>query len=70
MRLRSWYSAYSVCSASRAALLTGRQPPRIGTPGVLNSLSAAGLPLNETTVADYLRAGGYQTLAVGKARAQ
>ena len=65
-RLTSWYSAYPVCSASRAALLTGRQPPRVGMPGVINSLSAAGLPLNETTVADYLRSGGYQTLAIGK----
>ena len=25
--------------------MTGRQPPRLGMPGVLNSLSAAGLPL-------------------------
>jgi len=66
MRLTSWYSGYSVCSASRAALLTGRQPPRIGMPGVINSLSAAGLPLNETTIADHLRAGGYKTLAIGK----
>ena len=35
-------------------------------PGVINSLSAAGLPLNETTIADYVRRGGYRTLAVGK----
>ena len=66
MRLTSWYTAYPVCSASRAALLTGRQPPRVGMPGVINSLSAGGLPLNETTIADHLRAGGYKTLAIGK----
>ena len=80
-RLTSWYSAYPVCSASRAALLTGRQPPRVGMPGVLNSLSAAGLPLNESTIADYLKrcdggdggggdggggAAPYKTLAIGK----
>ena len=67
MRLTNWYSAFPVCSSSRAALLTGRQPPRIGMPGVINSLSAAGLPLNETTIADHLRQhGGYHTLAIGK----
>ena len=67
MRLTNWYSAFPVCSSSRAALLTGRQPPRIGMPGVINSLSAAGLPLNETTIADHLRKqGGYHTLAIGK----
>ena len=65
-RLTSWYSAAAVCTASRTALLTGRQPPRVGMPGVINSLSAAGLPLNETTVADYLKGAGYATLAIGK----
>jgi arylsulfatase A-like enzyme len=28
-RLSTWYSAAAVCSASRTALLTGRQPPRL-----------------------------------------
>ena len=49
-RLRTWYSAYAVCSASRTALLTGRQPPRVGMVGVLNSLSSNGLPLAERTL--------------------
>jgi hypothetical protein len=35
-------------------------------PGVINSLSKEGLPLNETTIADYLKAAGYATLAIGK----
>jgi hypothetical protein len=37
---------------------TGRQPPRVGMPGVINSLSAAGLPLTEVTLADDLKAAG------------
>ena len=51
-----------MCSASRTALLTGRQAPRVGMVGVINSLSAVGLPLTEVTVADELRAAGYTTL--------
>ena len=65
-RLSNWYSGYPVCSASRSALLTGRQPPRVGMVGVINSLSAAGLPLTEVTLADEMRAAGYATLALGK----
>jgi arylsulfatase A-like enzyme len=58
--MTSWYSGAAVCTASRTALLTGRQPPRVGMPGVMNSLSAAGLPLNESTVANYLQDAGYK----------
>ena len=65
-RLTSWYSGYPVCTSSRTALMTGRQPPRVGMPGVINSLSAAGLPLTEVTLADGLKAQGYATLALGK----
>ena len=66
-RLTNWYSGAAVCSASRTALLTGRQPPRVGMVGVLNSLSKVGLPLSEVTIAEELRGkAGYSTLAVGK----
>ena len=34
--------------------------------GVINSLSAVGLPLSEVTIADELRGAGYTTLALGK----
>ena len=40
-RLTTWYSAYPVCTSSRTAVMTGRQPARLGMPGVINSLSAA-----------------------------
>lgn len=53
-RLTTWYSGYPVCSASRTALLTGRQPPRVGMPGVINSLGVEGLPLTEQTFANRL----------------
>ena len=66
-RLTNWYSGYPVCSSSRTAVLTGRQPPRVGMVGVLNSLSKVGLPLSETTIANELHdKAGYTTLALGK----
>ena len=65
-RLTNWYSGYPVCSASRTALLTGRQPSRVGMVGVINSLTSSGLPLDEVTLADEMKASGYRTLALGK----
>ena len=65
--LSSWYSACPVCSCSRASLLTGRQWPRMGIPGVFSPVTDSGLPLNETTLASELQQGGYATGIVGKA---
>jgi len=64
--LTTWYSGCPVCSGSRAALMTGRQFPRTGVPGVFASTVQVGLPLNETTVAEKLKQSGYATGMVGK----
>ncbi|XP_077990529.1 arylsulfatase A-like [Glandiceps talaboti] len=62
-----FYSANSVCSPSRAALLTGRLPPRTGMwPGVFWPTSSGGLPRNETTIAALLKPLGYRTGIIGK----
>eukprot|EP00049_Salpingoeca_infusionum_P011946 m.211356 g.211356 ORF g.211356 m.211356 type:complete len:613 (+) comp15059_c2_seq9:316-2154(+) len=64
--LTSWYSGCSVCSGSRAALMTGRQFVRVGVAPVLSATVNVGLPPNETTVASQLKKIGYKTGAVGK----
>ena len=66
VRLTHFYSANPVCSPSRAALLTGRYPTRVGVPRVLFPVDKAGLDRSEKTIANVLKARGYQTQCVGK----
>jgi arylsulfatase A len=66
VRFTHFYSANPVCSPSRAALLTGRYPTRVGVPRVLNPNDTIGLPDSETTLAQILKAKNYQTMCVGK----
>ena len=70
MRFTEFYSAAEVCTPSRAALLTGRYPIRSGMSHdrfrVLRRNSKGGLPKEEFTIAEMLRAQGYRTGMVGK----
>ncbi|HWC00247.1 MAG TPA: sulfatase [Bryobacteraceae bacterium] len=66
MRFTNFCSADPVCSPSRAALLTGRYPTRVGVPRVLFPRDTAGLSLDETTLANVLKARGYRTACIGK----
>ena len=64
---KSFYVASSVCSPSRAALLTGCYPKRIGlAEGVLLPRSDHGLNPAEHTIADHLKPLGYATACIGK----
>lgn len=68
------YVASSVCSPSRAGLMTGRDPRRFGYESNLNQSAIhyaarpdlLGLPSGEHTLGDHLRAAGYTTALVGK----
>jgi arylsulfatase A len=66
VRFTNFCSADPVCSPSRAALLTGRYPTRVGVPRVLFPDDPGGLDLSETTIAQVLKARGYRTMCVGK----
>ena len=65
MRFTDFYVAQAVCSASRAALLTGCYPGRIGILGALSPKSRTGLHSNEVTMAEVLRERGYATAIYG-----
>ncbi len=66
MRFTNFYSAQPVCSASRAALLTGCYPNRIGINGALFPNAKTGINSAETTIAEMLKQKGYATAIFGK----
>jgi arylsulfatase A len=67
MVFQTWYSAFHVCSPSRAAMMTGRLAIRSGcTSGVFVADAVGGLPLNETTIASAVKPMGYKSMIIGK----
>ncbi|MCL4794708.1 MAG: sulfatase [Bryobacteraceae bacterium] len=67
VKFTSFYSAAPVCTPSRAALLTGCYPIRVGLGHrVLFPYSVTGLDPDEVTIADMLKPLGYATGCIGK----
>src|SRR6185436_6353081 len=66
IRLTNFYVAQAVCSASRAALLTGCYPNRVGIQGALNHTAQYGINASEMTIAEVLKQRGYATAIYGK----
>jgi len=66
----NFYTAASVCTPSRAGLVTGRYPVRSGMASdvyrVLFPDSKGGLPDDEITIAEQVKKAGYQTAMIGK----
>ena len=66
MRFTNFYAAQAVCTASRAALLTGCYPNRIGVSGAFMPWSPIALNPKEETIASILKKVGYHTGMIGK----
>ena len=66
MRFTDFYVAQAVCSASRAALLTGRYSNRVGILGALGPGAKNGIRAEELTLAEVFKSRGYATAAYGK----
>jgi len=66
MRFTDFHVAQAVCSASRAALLTGCYSNRVGVLGALGPDAPSGLDPDEDTIADVLKRRGYACGVFGK----
>lgn len=71
MRLKDFHSSGTVCSPTRAGLLTGRYQQRAGIEAVIHPAAdhpehRRGLQLSETTFAEALHEVGYTTGLIGK----
>jgi len=63
---RNFHVPQAVCSASRAGLLTGCYPNRVGIHGALGPKSKTGLAAEEVTLAELLKQRGYVSAIFGK----
>lgn len=61
-----FHSATAVCSASRAALMTGCYPERVSILGALGPLAQEGIHANEITLAELCKTRDYATAIFGK----
>ena len=72
MKFTDCYAAAAVCTPSRAALMTGSYPRRVGLDNtdpdglVLRPVSQNGLNPKEITIAELLKKQGYATACIGK----
>jgi arylsulfatase A-like enzyme len=65
-RFTSFYVAQAVCTASRAALMSGCYPNRVGLQGALNHTSLNGIHPDEFLMPEMFKARGYATAGMGK----
>ncbi|HUQ69416.1 MAG TPA: sulfatase [Planctomycetaceae bacterium] len=65
-RFTHFYVAQPVCTASRAALMTGCYSNRVGLSGALNHTSKVGINPDEFLLSELFKANGYATAIFGK----
>ncbi|MDR1491509.1 MAG: sulfatase [Planctomycetaceae bacterium] len=65
-RFTNFIVSSPVCSASRAALMTGSYHRRVGISGALGPTAPTGLHPNEETIAEIFKKKGYATACYGK----
>src|SRR5438874_5279593 len=66
LKLTACYAGAPVCSPSRAALFTGRNPNRMGVRDWIPPNTGVHLPRSEITIAKLLKDAGYTTCLAGK----
>jgi len=66
MQFTWYYCPQAVSSASRAGLMTGCYPNRVGISGALMPWAQVGINTEETTIAEVLKTKGYHTSIIGK----
>ncbi len=66
MKFTDFYTGRSFCTPSRAALMTGCIPTRVGIGGNFGPQSKTGLSPDEMTIAEVLKPKGYATACFGK----
>jgi arylsulfatase A-like enzyme len=66
VRFTDFYVPQAICSASRAALLTGRYPNRVGILGALGPGAKNGIRPQELTLGEVFKSRGYATAIYGK----
>ncbi|QOV87802.1 sulfatase family protein [Humisphaera borealis] len=65
-KFTSFYVGQAVCTASRAALMTGCYPNRVGMQGALNHTSKTGIHPDELLLPEIFKQKGYATAIYGK----
>lgn len=66
IRFTNYYAPQAVCSASRAGLLTGCYPNRVGITGALFPKDSIGINAEEQLIPELLSTKGYKNAIVGK----
>ena len=66
VKFTDFYAAAASCTPSRAALMTGCYPQRVGLPNVIGPSAKIGISSAEQTIAEVLKPLGYATACYGK----